>query len=375
MTEQGKDTKQPPTQLKRLSLKAFRNYTDADLELGPGLNLVIGPNGHGKTNLVEAVYFLCLGRSFRERIDRRLIMFGAPQARLCGDVEWAGRGHKVEVAWRRSGSKKAWLDGAKLGRISELVGKTPVVSLTPEDGSLVHGDPGARRRFLDIVLAQTDRSYLSALKRYRRALLQRNLCLREGRFTLAEAYEDSLEESAVEIRRCRRALVDFIQESSAQTYRDISSQGESLRLKYRPNPPTGEEDTDSVAQALSDARDLDRERGFTSVGPHRDDIQIDMDERELKTYGSHGQSRTALATLKLAEVSYYLRIYNRPPILIMDEVAAVLDRGRASNLIRLLSDMSSQVFVTSPSVEDLGSVADAAGCVVEVEEGKVSRKR
>ena len=371
MTENGKDRIEASAQFKKLSLKAFRNYADADLELGSGLTLVTGPNGHGKTNLVEAIYFLSLGRSFRERSDRRLIRFDAPACRLAGVVEWSGRLHELEIIWTRSGSKKARVDGSELQRISELVGKIPVVSLTPEDGELVQGEPRARRRFLDIVLAQTDVQYLEALKRYRRTRAQRNMSLRQGRFQLAETYEVTLADSAIKIRSCRRRFVEHIQRESKQTYRDISSGKERLSINYRPNPPLTENDRAAVLEALAEGREVDRERGFTGTGPHRDDLLLKIDERELKTYGSHGQARTALATLKLAEVAYYIKIYRRSPILIMDEVATVLDRNRVENLMKVLTEMSSQVFVTTPSASDLGELANVAERVIEVMDGTI----
>ena len=135
-------------------------------------------------------------------------------------------------------------------------------------------------------------------------------------------------------------------------YNTISQQDENFTVCYRPNPAGEVSDRHTVTEALARARDIDAERGFTSVGPHRDDVYMEVDGRQLRTYGSHGQARTALATLKLAEVSYYAKVYDRPPLLVMDEVTAVLDRTRAANLVGLLADMSSQVFVTSPSEED-----------------------
>lgn len=375
MIDRENGEKPLPTWLQRLSLRAFRNYSSIDLELSPGLTLVVGPNGHGKTNLIEAINFLCLGRSYRERSNRRVIMFGARQARLHGELEWDGSGHNIEIVLDSDGNKAAKMDGAALGRMSELVGKVPVVSLTPEDGDLVGGEPGARRRFLDLILAQSDRVYLEALRRYRRVLLQRNASLREGRQALAETYEVPLIENAVVIRQKRAALTEFLAGSAGETYNTISQQDENFTVCYRPNPAGEVSNRHDVTEALARARDIDAERGFTSVGPHRDDVYMEVDGRQLRTYGSHGQARTALATLKLAEVSYYAEVYDRPPLLVMDEVTAVLDRTRAANLVGLLADMSSQVFVTSPSEEDLSAVAGAAGCIVDVDRGRAKTRR
>ena len=373
MTERGEPGGQEGAWLRRLSLRAFRNYEALDLGLDPGLTLVVGPNGHGKTNLIEAVYVLCLGRSFREHRDSRLIRFGDPAARLAGTARWTGRDHTIQLLWERGGTKQAEVDGARLDRLSELLGQLPVVSLTPEDGEIAQGGPSARRRFMDILLSQTERTYLEALKRYRRALSQRNASLREGRADLAGVYEPELAASGAVVQGQRDELARFLARRASETYGEVSGQGEVLSIVYRPNP-AGEAEgyEETLARELEATRERDVDRGYTGSGPHRDDLHLEVSGRALKTYGSHGQARTALAALKLAEVSYYAESYDRQPVLVMDEVAAVLDRSRADNLIRLLSEGSSQVFVTSPRLEDLGPVADRADHVIEVKEGSIS---
>lgn len=374
MIERGEGGSPLSVRIRSLSLRAFRNYESLDLEPDPGLTLIVGPNGQGKTNLVEAIYFLCLGRSFRERRDKRLIMFGSQASVLRGEYEWEGRTHTIEIALNRSGPKVVKVDGAPLTRLRELLGRVPVVGLTPEDGEIVRGEPGARRRFLDIVLAQTNIDYLEALRRYRRALAQRNTCLRNGSSDLAITYEDELARSGGLIHGARARLVDFLAGVAADAYRAINNSGEAFTITYRPSPADQDKGMD-LAYALARTRGSDFERGFTGVGPHRDDVHLAVNRRDLRLYGSHGQARTALATLKLAEVSYYTGAYDRPPILVMDEVTSVLDRERAGNLVKLLSEEASQVFLTSPGEEELGGVAEEAGCVVLVDGGKAKIRR
>jgi len=370
MTEHEGKAGQSAVWLSRLSLRAFRNYASLDQELDAGLTLVVGPNGHGKTNLIEAIYVLCLGRSFREHRDSRLICFGEPAARLAGTAHWKGRQHTIQLTWERGGSKQVELDGARLERLSGLLGQLPVVSLTPEDGEIARGGPGARRRFMDILLSQTDRGYLEALKRYRRALSQRNVSLREGRVELARAYEPELGQSAAVIQSQREALASFLAGTAAETYRQVSGDQEGLDIGYRPSPNAERPDYEEVLrEELETSLERDQERGYTVSGPHRDDLHLEVGGRPLKTYGSHGQSRTALAAIKLAEVGYYAERYDRQPLLVMDEVAAVLDRSRADNLIGLLAAGASQVFVTSPSLAELGPVSGQADQVIGVREG------
>ena len=369
MTEQGGGGRPLPVRLRNLSLQAFRNYRSLHLEPDTGLTLVVGPNGQGKTNLIEAIYFLCLGRSFRERSDRRLIMLGEERTQLEGMFDREGRAYSIRMVVNREGSKQVQIDGDDLERVRDLVGQAPVVGFTPEDSNIVKGDPASRRRFLDLVLAQNNREYLEALQLYRRALAQRNICLREGRAALVESWEEALIRHGETIRKYRAGLIDFLAQKACDTYRGIGPIGEEFTIRYRPNPPMVDGGTDDLAVALSAGRQDDLDRGFTGAGPHRDDILFEVGGRNLRTYGSHGQARAALASLKLAEVAYYTFARDRQPILVMDEVASVLDRDRTENLIRLLAQEASQVFITSPSEAELGEFASEAGCVVRINEG------
>lgn len=375
MTEKGSGGKPLPVQLRNLSLQAFRNYRSLDLEIDAGLTLIVGPNGQGKTNLIEAIYFLCLGRSFRERRDRRLIMFGERGTRLEGVFSLDGDTHSISIVIDREGGKRAQIDGDDVERMRDLVGQVPVVGFTPEDTDIVKGDPASRRRFLDLVLAQTSREYLEALRLYRRALVQRNICLREGRAELIESWEEALVENGTEIRKRRETLIEYIENVAGDMYTGISPGDKSFTIRYRPNPPRGNAEAEDLAEALAAGRRDDLDRGFTGTGPHRDDILFEVGGRNLRMYGSHGQARTALATLKLAEVAYYTFSHARQPILIMDEVTSVLDQDRTENLVRLLSREASQVFITSPSEDEFGSFASEAGCVVHVDKGKANIRR
>ncbi len=375
MNEGGGSETEGAVWLKHLTLRTFRNYESLDVELEPGLTLVVGPNGHGKTNFIEAIYFLCLGRSFREHRHSRLIRFEAPAARVSGVAAWIGREREIQITLERAGRKRAELDGAPVARLSELIGVVPVVSLTPEDGALAFGEPMARRRFADVLLAQTDRLYLEALKRYRRALAQRNAALRSGRADMAEPYEEAMVESGDCIRESREGLVSFLEERAGAIYHRVGGGDEQFSVSYRSSPRSGGPEEGGEATTLGEAlvarREVDLERGYTSVGPHRDDLLLEIDGRPLRLYGSHGQARTALVSLKLAELEYYAESYDRQPILLMDEVASVLDRLRAEELIGLLMEHSSQVVVTSPREEDLHSVVGRSHHLMRVEQGEV----
>jgi len=248
-----------------------------------------------------------------------------------------------------------------------------VVSLTPEDRRIASGEPAARRRFADVLLAQTDRGYLEALKRYRQALAQRNAGLRAGRPDVAEAYEQAMVESGRRIRASRAELATFLMQHAGAIYSRIGG-GEVLDVTYGASPATaGGQESEVLAESLQARRQQDLERGHTSVGPHRDDLRLEIAGRPLRPYGSHGQARTALVSLKLAELEYYAESYDRQPLLLMDEVASVLDRSRADELIGLLMAQSSQVIVTSPREEDLGALAGESNQFIRIDKGTVMK--
>jgi len=371
MSEEG-ETRQPESVvLRHLSFRSFRNYESLDLDLDGGLTLVVGPNGQGKTNLIEGIYFLCLGRSFRERREKRIIRLGDERAVLSGEFE--ARDDRLRVVFRlgRDGSKAASLDGTGLDRLRDLVGRFPVIGLTPDDSNIVVGDPSSRRRFMDLILAQTGRPYLEALREYRAALARRNRCLREGRRSLAAAYDEGLTIQATEIRKKRAGLVGFMLNRARDYYRDVSRQEEAFDIEYRPSPAGDPGDEALVAETLDRTLAADEERGYTGVGPHRDELVLRVQDRELRTFGSHGQIRTALAALKLSEVEYFTAVYGRSPLLVMDEVASVLDAERALNLVEIVTDTTNQVLITSPGRDIPETLAGRAARIVTVSRGVV----
>jgi DNA replication and repair protein RecF len=224
---------------------------------------------------------------------------------------------------------------------------------------------------MDVVLAQTDGRYLEALRRYRHALAQRNASLKEGRESLAASYEVPMVEEGALLRRARAGLAEFLGEHAGSTYRAIGGREESLGVAYRPNPSAadGTADEEVLAERLEKGRAGDLERGFTGSGPHRDDLRLTVADRSLAVYGSHGQVRTALAALKLGELEYVRTVYDRQPVLLMDEVASVLDRLRLKELLGLLGAHASQVLVTSPREADLGDLTSSEHRLLTVENG------
>lgn len=333
-----------PVHLASLTTRNFRNLAALDVELPPDGVVVLGENGHGKTNLLEAIYYLVLFRSLRGARDRELVRFGEAGFFVAG--EGASRvAVGYEIAGRR---KKVTIDRAEVPRLSDGVGRVRAVAFAPADRAIVAGGPAGRRRFLDIVLALTRHGYLAALAGMRQALRQRNAALRSGRGAAARAFDVPFAAAAAEVARARREWSD----RWSDRYRElIAALGESSEatLRYRPDHHRECDTPDHIRSALGAAYERDVRRGVTTVGPHRDDVHLLLDGRDLRTYGSAGQQRTAAIALRLLEAESLGGVAGVAPIALFDDVFAELDRGRQERLLGLIgTSLTGQAIVAAP---------------------------
>lgn len=354
-----------------VSASGFRNLAPLDLELPEAGAVFLGPNGHGKTNLLELLYYPVLFRSVRGARDLGLIGFETPAFHLALtliDAERATR--RIECGFAREGRRKrVAVDGAEQPRLLDALGGWLAVAFLPTDVSLVMGGAAERRHFLDRVLALTSREYLTALRRYRSALEQRNAALRQQQADAARAFEGPLAESGAVVLRHRLAWVSALQGRLAELCAEL---GEPLplELEYR-----GRDDELQEAEAWSDhlheARGRDLARGVTTVGPHRDDLLLRLGRAALRDVGSTGQHRTVAIALKLAERETFARTTSSEPALLLDDVFAELDRSRQDALAAILSaGPARQVFVTAPRKDELPPSLDLP--VFGIREGRVS---
>ncbi len=350
--------------LSRLGLRNFRNFEQAVVEFPERGAALIGDNGQGKTNLLEAGYYLEIFRSFRGARDEQLITFGCGHFRVEGVLSDDEGGAEVEVAaaYAREGRrKKVILDGREPGRMGEAIGHVSAIIFTSSDVEIVAGGPGARRRFLDIMLSLVEPGYLPALQRYRQILSQRNELLRNGA-SLAElaAWSAGLAFVGSRISEARARWIAARGASFSRYYAAISGEREA-GLAYLPSVPApdsgGERETsgwsESFHSEIERRADQERRRGLTLVGPHRDDVSFwvtDGGERlQLRTFGSAGQQRTAAIALRMAEAETLRAARGRRPILMLDDVFAELDAQRAERVVELLmAEEWGQVIVTSP---------------------------
>ena len=375
--------------LAHLGVRDFRNL--ANVELAPPADglVVVGDNGQGKTNLLEAIYYFQILRSARGARDQDLVRFGADAFHLAASVD-TDRCHEIGVGFERATKRKrVRLDGDVPERLSDALGALPSVMFSPADVELIAGSPAARRRFLDIVLALTTPGYLTALQRYRAALVRRNAALRESaraaRASMASVavWEPALAEHGAVLMRERLAWVASVAESFDRLCREIGETSH-VRLRYSSALDRADVGADALAPALATALDAKRahdvKRGLTHVGPHRDDLSItiaagDATARELRTFGSAGQQRTAAIALRMLEARTFGERTSRTPVFLLDDPFAELDVRRSANVLSLLSrDGLGQTILAVPRESDipreftgLARARVAAGVVDHVE--------
>jgi DNA replication and repair protein RecF len=334
--------KAAPAVLERLDARDFRNFPSLQLELPDAGVMMVGPNGSGKTNLLEAIYYLEIFRSFRGARDADLIRFGQDVFRIEATIRKGGERADLAAAYQRSGRrKKVEVDGTEAARLADALGVLGAVVFSLEDAELVYGSPGRRRRFLDILLSVVQPGYLASLQRYRAVLTQRNEALRQGDNSVVQAWTEGLVEPGAAVMACREAWVEGSSEAFG-TYNAEIRWAELFR------------------QALSDSMERDRRRGTTTAGPHRDDLVIRAsvdtgdEQRDLRSYGSGGQQRTAAIALRLVEADTLRERLGHDPVYLLDDVFAELDRERAERVVRLLDEgRSGQVLLTAPKPADV----------------------
>lgn len=331
---------EPRVWLRHAAIRDFRNLETVNLDFPETGLAVIGENGQGKTNLLEAIYYLQVLRSMRGARDQDLVRFGTGGFHIALAAR-TGEDHDLGVGFDLAAKKKRVThDGLPQPRLSDAFGGLPSVMFSPRDILLVAGSPGERRRFLDLVLALSSRRYLTALQQYRAALMRRNASLRDAaRHTTGAdavaAWEPTLAEYGAEIV-CERArwVTEYAAEFGAICAK-IGETGES-RMSYHSSVPRDGDTRDALAASLERQRPHDIRRGLTHSGPHRDDLQLMLAGRELRAFGSAGQQRTAAIALKMLEAATLRSARNLEPMLLLDDPFAELDVRRSARILELL---------------------------------------
>ena len=345
--------------IEELKLKNFRNYSELTLHPHPGVNLFFGRNGSGKTNLLEAIHYCSLGRSHRISNDANAVKNGEAFAlssvsirNSLGQREIAVRFHPDETQ-----KKSILMDGKKIAKFSDMMGCLRCVIFSPEDLGLIKEGPSLRRRYLDMMISQINRGYFIALQQYRTCMEQRNTLIRNLRAnsyadtSMLSAFEETMAAPAAVIIRERRRIVSLLSESARDTYQRVSDTDELFRLAYHTSVKEETEIEEVLCRLFRENREDDIRMGFTSVGPHRDDLILTLNKNQMKQFASQGQIRTAALSMKLSQMQILRDQSGEEPVLLLDDVMSELDRKRRACLIGEIS--SFQTFITCTDRDDV----------------------
>ncbi len=357
-------------------LKDFRNYTHQKLEFDKDLNLFLGSNAQGKTNILEALFAMGLGKSFRTNNDKEMIRFGCDMARIDSVIvsDDGKRETEIDITYTQEG-KMIKLDGVKLSRSADLLENVYIVVFSPEDLKIVKEGPDNRRRFLDRELCQIKPLYYSDLGNYKKVLRQRNMLLRQNNrdMQLFSVFDEALSDYGLRISDERKRFVERLQVISEKIHSDISGNTEKINISYdskiKDIEGSAEERKEYYRRSLEDSFESDRIKGYTGFGPHKDDLRIDVNGTDIRFYGSQGQQRTAALSMKLAEISLIKSETGCNAVLLLDDVLSELDSARQRYLIDCMKDV--QVFITATGIEESVAGLLPAGKSFKVENGKV----
>ncbi len=352
--------------LSALALRQFRNLGSQELEIPPEGVALVGENAQGKSNFLEAIYYLETFRSFRGARDEQLVSFGQDVFRVVGTARSGpGENGAVEIAAafeRRGKRKKVSIDGKESERLADALGCLAAVIFSPADVELVSGGPKERRRFLDVVLSLNEPGYLGSLQEYKRILTHRNAALKGGESgTAVAAWDPGLVRRGAEVVAARKRWIEGSTGAFGDYYVRVAQEARA-KMTYRSSVPlAGAEAVDAIAEAfrdaLVDARDRDRRLGTTSVGPHRDEVVLTLeteDGLDLRDYGSGGQRRTAALALRLVEAKTIRERLGSAPLILLDDVFAELDEGRSERVLTVMDgEGTGQVLLTAPKEADV----------------------
>ncbi len=349
--------------LHSISLTNFRNYKQADITFDPNINLFIGENAQGKTNLMEAIFTLAMTKGHRAQKDRELIRWDEKYARIEGIVEKKSGRITLEIVISSNG-KKAKLNSLEQKKLSDYIGALNVVMFAPEDLNIVKGNPSIRRRFLDMEIGQIHPVYIHDLNQFQKILQQRNALLKElqkdkdrKQLMMLDILTESLTDFAAKIIQRRLSFLTRLETFAQSLHHQISRGEEELKLRYLSSVDVSEQATLSkIVEAYENKfvkiKDREIERGMTLIGPHRDDVLFFVNGKNVQTFGSQGQKRTTALAVKLAEIELMKEEIGEYPLLLLDDVLSELDDHRQTHLLNTIQGKV-QTFVTTTNIDGI----------------------
>ena len=356
--------------IKKLQLNNFRNYESEIYEFSDGINLIMGKNAQGKTNCAEAVFLLATGFSPRARRDKQVIRYGEAYAEISATAQSRYGTLSSKIQYYKDSNKKVTINGIETKKVGELLGNIFAVFFSPTELKLIQESPEDRRRFIDISISQLSKRYFYALSKYKKILEQRNNLLKNPDRDLVldtlPIWDEQLALYAGEVIFWRNDFIRKLSPAAQKAHAFITDGKEDLKVTGASNyQGDAKEIALEIKQALADTVERDLVLGYTTVGPHRDDLKITLNGEDVRVFGSQGQQRTAALSLKLAELDIYNQHFGEYPILILDDAMSELDKSRQQRLLKLISGV--QTIVTCTHVDE--DVFDGLECRKFVVEG------
>lgn len=344
--------------LEKIVISDFRNIELQELEFSPNINCISGNNGEGKTNLLDAIYYLSMTKSAFATSDRFNFRHGTDEFSLSGSYRMEnGLSSRFSMRMTSKGEKKVKRDEKPYGRVSEHIGVLPVVMISPADISLVSDSGEERRRFVNAVLSQMDREYMTAMQQYNRLLLQRNKMLKDMSpdRSLLEVIDMRMAALADPVHRARKKFVEDLNPVVSEYYKALSGGSEQVNIEY-----DSELSKAPLDQLLAASYEKDCALRYTTAGLQRDDFLFSMDGWPIRRHGSQGQQKSFLVSLKFAQYEIMKREYGFAPLLLLDDVFDKLDMGRISNLLQMVSGSDfGQIFITDSNKVRMSGIVDA----------------
>ncbi|MBS6183650.1 MAG: DNA replication/repair protein RecF [Clostridium celatum] len=357
--------------MKSLQMLNYRNYNVLDISLGPHVNVFMGDNAQGKTNILEGIYYCAFARSHRTSKDRELINWNSDNALLSVTVGRERLDKRIDISILKDGKKAIQINKIKIKKIGELFGNFNVVMFSPEDLKIIKDSPGVRRKFIDMELCQLNPKYYYNLVQYNKVLNERNSILRNRNINkdILDIYDMQLVEFGYNIIIDRLEYIQKLNKYSTKIHSDITSGKEKIEFKYISTIKDLENIKENFYSLLEKNRNRDCERGITSIGPHRDDFTVLINDIDTKSYGSQGQQRTAVLTIKFSSLKIIKELTGEHPVLLLDDVLSELDFSRKRYILSTIGDI--QTIITCTGIEDLYEYLDDKSKVFKVKDGEI----
>ena len=360
--------------LQTLSILNYKNIAEAELAFSPKINCFIGDNGMGKTNLLDAIYYLSFCKSHSNPIDSQNILHEADFFMLTGHYTVNGTQEEIYCGMKRKQKKQFKRNKKEYERLSDHIGLLPLVMVSPDDAVLISEGSEERRKFIDGVISQFNHTYLQKLLQYNNALKQRNALLKAENVqddSLYEIWEEQMAELGEYIYTERTKFINEFTPVFQQFYAEISGGKEQISLQYQ-----SQHENRNILQSLAATRDRDRILGYTTQGIHKDELEMLLDEFPMKRVGSQGQNKTYLISLKFAQYDFLKRTHKISPILLLDDIFDKLDAKRVQQIIRIVSgNLFGQIFISDTNREHLDTLLadlDNQAMIFTVKDGRIS---